>query len=112
MKDYGPRITVRLSAEELRKAHALMARRGVSKISDFIRQALASELSRQAQQDNIAAFSLERMKAAIEKGELPPAALGDVLHYPPPRSVEPAVADDQAGYDAGQPSTQAKPKKS
>jgi len=87
-----------------------MSRRGVSKISDFIRQALASELSRQAQADNIAAFSLDRIKAAIERGEVPPAALGDVLHYSPPRSGDPAVAENQAGYDAGPAPAKATPK--
>lgn len=111
MKDYGPRVTVRLSHEELQKAHALMERRGVSKISDFIRQALASELTRQAQQDQIAAFSLERMKAAIEKGQVPSAALGDVLNFSPPPIVDSAVAEDQASYDAGPDPTKVKPKK-
>jgi hypothetical protein len=100
VKDYGPRVTVRLSHEELQKAHALMDRRGVSKISDFIRQALASELTRQAQQDQIAAFSFERLKAAIEKGEVPPAALGDVLPSSAPPSVDFAAVKDQSAFTA------------
>lgn len=90
MSNLSGRIAIRLDEEELARVHALMRRRGIVKISDFVRQCIANELERQATKDRLDEFAIARIAEDLKTGRRTARTLGDVVDYPTAAAEQPA----------------------
>lgn len=62
--DPNPQITFRLAAAKVQEARAVMAQRGITNLSDFVRQAVIKEIARIEKEMAIETAQMELAKEA------------------------------------------------